>query len=146
MTKLNGTGGEPFSVIAETINVRGPARSGKGFGAQASGHSPFRDLLHTVSKPARHGSSDQDHDGSIKPGMLRARAALLAELDKPGDETVRKLPETAEEFLTNRPDHRHTTIGDQVSEFVHGRMRRRLPAQREGPHRGVDQDLHRRFR
>lgn len=97
MTKLNGTGGEPFSAIAETINLRGPARSGKGFGAPASGHSPFRDLLHTVSKPARHGSSDQDHDGSIKPGMLRARAALLAELDKPGDETVRKLPETAEE-------------------------------------------------
>ncbi len=112
MTKLNGTGGEPFSVIAETINLRGPARSGKGFGAQASGHSPFRDLLHTVSKPARHGPGDQDHDSSIKPGMLRARAALLAELDKPGDETVRKLPETAEEPDASRksvvPDHAAT--------------------------------------
>ncbi len=119
MTKLNGTGGEPFSVIAETINVRGPARSGKGFGAQASGHSPFRDLLHTVSKPARHGSSDQDHDGSIKPGMLRARAALLAELDKPGDETVRKLPETAEEPDASRksvvPDHAAVVVQDRLT-------------------------------
>ena len=119
MTKLNGTGGEPFSVIAETINVRGPARSGKGFGAQASGHSPFRDLLHTVSKPARHGSSDQDHDGSIKPGLLRARAALLAELDKPGDETVRKLPETAEESDASRksvvPDHAAVVVQDRLT-------------------------------
>jgi chemotaxis protein MotD len=96
MNKLDGTAGQLFSGIAETINARGTARSGKGLGAHAGGNSAFRDLLHTVSKPARHGSSDQDHDGSIKPGMLRARAALLAELDKPGDETVRKLPETAE--------------------------------------------------
>jgi len=119
MTKLSGTGGEPFSVIAETINLRGAARSGKGFGAQASGHSPFRDLLHTVSKPARHGPSDQDHDGSIKPGMLRARAALLAELDKRGDEPVRKLPETAEEPDASRksvvPDHAAVVVQDRLT-------------------------------
>ena len=112
MNKLNGTAGEPFSVIAETINVRGTARAGKGSGAQASGNSAFRDLLHTVSNPARRASSDQDHDGSIKPGMLRARVALLAELDKPGDETVRKLPETAEEPDASpksvMPDHAAT--------------------------------------
>ena len=112
MNKLNGTAGQPASVIAETINMRGTARSGKGAGAQASGKSAFRDLLHTVSNPARRASSDQDHDGSIKPGMLRARVPLLAELDKPGDETVRKVPETAEEPDASRksvmPDHAAT--------------------------------------
>ena len=44
--------------------------------------------------------------------MLRARVALLAELDKPGDETVRKLPETAEEPDASRksvmPEHAAT--------------------------------------
>jgi len=112
MNKLNGTAGQPVSVIAETINMRGTARSGKGSGAQASGKSAFRDLLHTVSNPARRASSDQDHDGSIKPGMLRARVPLLAELDKPGDETVRKVPETDEEPDASRksvmPDHAAT--------------------------------------
>jgi chemotaxis protein MotD len=100
MNKLNGTAGELFSVISETINVRGTARSGKGSGAQASGNAAFRDLLHTVSNPARRASSDDD--GSIKPGMLRARVALLVDLDRPGDETVHKLPDTAEEADASR--------------------------------------------
>jgi len=97
MTKLDGTAGQFFSVIADAINLRGTARSGKGSGAQANGSAGFRDLLHKVSNPAPHGQGDQDHDGSIEPGMLRARGALRAELDKLGDETARKLPETAEE-------------------------------------------------
>jgi chemotaxis protein MotD len=109
MNKLDGPAGQLPSVIAETINARGSARSGKGFGTRAGGNAAFRDLLHTVSNPARRASSDQDHDGSIKPAMLRARVALLAELDKPGDETVRKLAETAEEPDASRksamPDH-----------------------------------------
>lgn len=97
MTKLDGTAGQFFSVIADAINARGTARSGKGVGAQANGNAGFRDLLHTVSNPARHASDDQDQDGAIKPGLFRARAALLAEPDKAGDERVRKLPETTEE-------------------------------------------------
>jgi chemotaxis protein MotD len=109
MTKLDGTAGQLFSGIAETINLRGTARSAKGSGALASGHSAFRDVLHTASNPARRAARDQDHDGSIKPGGLRARVALLAELDKPGDETECKLPETAEEPDASgkpvRPDH-----------------------------------------
>lgn len=112
MTKLDGTAGQFFSVIADAINMRGTARSGKGSGTQANGNSGFRDLLHTVSNPARHASSDQDQDGVIKPGLLRARAALLAELDKSGDETVRKSPETAEEPDASgkpvMPDHAAT--------------------------------------
>ena len=93
MTKLDGTAGQFFAVIADAINVRGTARSGKGVGAQANGSAGFRDLLHTVSNPARRGQGDQDHDGPVKPGLLRHRVALLAELD----ETARKIPESAEE-------------------------------------------------
>jgi chemotaxis protein MotD len=96
MTKLNGTSGQLFPVIAENINARGTARSVKGSAAQATGKSSFHDLLHTVSKPARRASSDQDHEGSVKPSALRTRAALLAERDEPSGET-RKRPETAEE-------------------------------------------------
>jgi chemotaxis protein MotD len=105
MTKLDGTAGQFFSVIADAINLRGTARSGKGSGAQAHGNSGFRDLLHTVSNPSRRGPGDQDHDGSIKPGLLRARGALLAELDKAGDETAHELPKTAEE-----PDASGTSV------------------------------------
>ena len=112
MTKLDGPAGQLFPGIAETISVRGATRSGKRSGAQTSGHSAFRDVLHTASNPARRASSDQDHDGSIKPGRLRARVALLADLDKPGDETVRKVPETAEEPDASgksvMPDHAAT--------------------------------------
>jgi chemotaxis protein MotD len=72
-------------------------RAGKGPGTQANGNAGFRDLLHTVSKPAKHASSDQDQDGAIKPGLLRHRVALMAELDKAGDEPARKLPATVEE-------------------------------------------------
>jgi len=112
MNKLDGTAGQLPSVIAETINARGSARSGKGFGAQARGNAAFRDLLHTVSNPARRASSDQDHDVSIKPGMLRARVALLTELDKTDDETARELPETPEKPDASRksvmPDHAAT--------------------------------------
>lgn len=97
MTKLDGTAGQLFSGIAETIDMRGTARSGKGFGARANGNAAFRDLLHTVSNPARHASNDQGHDGAIKPGPLRARVALLAGLGKPGDDTVRQHPEAAAE-------------------------------------------------
>lgn len=97
MTKLDGTAGQFFSAIADAIDMRGTTRAGKGFGAKANANPGFRDLLHTVSNPARHASSDQDQEGSVKPGLLRARVALLSELDKAGDDTARKLPETVEE-------------------------------------------------
>lgn len=97
MTKLDGTAGQFFSGIADAINMRGTARSGKGSGAQANGNSGFRDLLHTVSSQARRPSSGQHHDGPIKPGSLRSRVALLAELDKTGHDTARKLPDAAEQ-------------------------------------------------
>jgi chemotaxis protein MotD len=113
MTKLDGPAGQLFSGIAEAINVRGTTRSGKGARAQASGHSAFRDVLHTASNPPRRASRDQDHDGSIKPGMLRARVALLTEFDKTDDETAHKLPETPEKPDASRksvmmPDHAAT--------------------------------------
>jgi chemotaxis protein MotD len=95
MTKLDGTAGQFFPVIADAINARGMARSGKGVGAPAN--AGFRDLLHAVASPARRASGDQDRSESIKPGLLRARAALLAELDKPGDGPARKPADTAED-------------------------------------------------
>lgn len=109
MTKLDGTAGQFFSVIADAINVRGMGRSGKGFAAQANGNAGFRDLLHSVANPARRASSDQDHNDSIKPGLLRSRAALLAELDKSGDETAHEPSEPAEDLdasrLSSMSDH-----------------------------------------
>lgn len=129
MTKLNGTSGQLFSAIAESI-ARGTARSGKGTGAQATGKSSFHDLLNKVSNPARRASGDQDHEGSVKPGALRTRVALLPERDKSGDETVRERPMTAEEAdaspKSTTPDHAATedvqgrstlpsTIGQQLA-------------------------------
>ena len=129
MTKLNGTSGQLFSAIAESI-TRGTPRSGKGSGAQTAGKSSFHDLLNKVSNPARRASGDQDHEGAVKPGALRNRVALLAERDKSSDETVRERPETAEEADASpksaTPDHPATedvqgrstlpsTIGQQLA-------------------------------
>lgn len=128
MTRLDGTAGQFFSVIADAINMRGTARSGKGVGAQANGNSGFHDLLHTVSNPARRGQGDQDHDGSIKPGTLRSRVALMAELDKTGDDTASKLPEGAEE-----PDgSSKSVVSDHAAVDVQNRSA--LPS-------GIDQQL-----
>jgi chemotaxis protein MotD len=86
MTKLNGTSGQLFSVIAESINTRGMggmARSGKGTGMPGSKDSSFHDLMHTVSNLARQALGDQEHDGPVKsPGTLRARLAQLTERDE----------------------------------------------------------------
>ena len=97
MTKLDGTAGQFFSVIADAINLRGTSRSGKASGAHAGGNQAFRDLLHTVANPARRGQPDEDDGSSVKSGPLRARVALLAELDRPGEEADRKLPDIAGE-------------------------------------------------
>ena len=53
MNKLNGTSGQLFSAIAETVNGRMTAKSAKGSGKQAAENSSFHDLLHTVSNRGR---------------------------------------------------------------------------------------------
>ena len=105
MTKLDGTSGQIFVGIAETINARTTARSGQAAGGQASGNSSFNDLLHTVSKLAKKALSDQDHEGPVKPGRLRAGVARLAERDEFKDETLHGRPEAVE-----RSDASHKSV------------------------------------
>src|SRR5262245_33786428 len=97
MTKLNGTSGQLFAGLAESINARGMSRSGKGSGAKSAENSSFHDLLHTVSNPAKRTLNDQGHDGIVKAGALRTRLAQLTERDETGDETVRERAEGTEE-------------------------------------------------
>jgi chemotaxis protein MotD len=121
MSKLSGTSGQLFSVIADNINARGTARSGKGPGAQATGDASFHNLVRTVSNLAKRTLSDQDHEGSVTPAAPRTRAARLAERDELNDETVRERPETAEE-----PDasHQSATLDQTVTMDVQSRLTR----------------------
>ncbi|MGZ3472106.1 MAG: flagellar hook-length control protein FliK, partial [Isosphaeraceae bacterium] len=97
MNKLSGTSGQLLSVIAETINARGTARSGKSSGEKVSGESSFQDLLHTVSKLAKNALSDQDGESPAKPSALRTRVTHLADRDEPEDKTIRDNSESAGE-------------------------------------------------
>jgi chemotaxis protein MotD len=102
MTKLDGTSGQLFSVIAETVNAAGAVRSGKGSGAQAKDDASFHDLLNSVSKLAKRAMSDQVNEDSLRPGPLRARMAQLAERDEPDDEKVRERPGAGEEHDSSK--------------------------------------------
>ncbi len=75
MTKLSGTSGQPFSGLAESLNMRGTSRSGKSVGGKTSGDSSFNDLLHSVSNLAKRATSDQGSDTAVKTGTLRSRLA-----------------------------------------------------------------------
>jgi chemotaxis protein MotD len=94
MTKLNGTSGQLFAAIAESINTRGTARSAKGSAGPAHEDSSFKDLLHTVSNLAKSALNDGKSEGSTKAGELRThlaqrgtRLAQPAEPDEPKAET-----------------------------------------------------------
>src|SRR4051794_19894408 len=93
MNKLNGTSGQLFSVIAETINSRATGRSGKGAGGQNTGASSFLDLLHTVS--AKRASGDQGNEHSTKP--LRTHGTLLTAREELQNETKREHLERAKD-------------------------------------------------
>lgn len=97
MTKLNGTSGQLFSGLAESLNVRGTSRSGKTAGGKSQGDSGFSDLLHTVSNLAKRALNDQESDTTVKAGTLRARLVHPVEKDKPKDDTVHERTEAAEE-------------------------------------------------
>jgi chemotaxis protein MotD len=97
MNKLNGTSGQLFSVVTETIHSGGAVRSGKGSGGKVKDDASFHDLLHSVSNLAKRAMSDQVNEGSLKPGALRARMAQLAERDEPDDEAVGERPAAGEE-------------------------------------------------
>lgn len=98
MTKLNGTSGQLFSGLAESLNVRGTSRSAKSAGAKSPANS-FNDLLHTVSNLAKQALSDDGSDTTAKAGTLRTRLAHPTEKEKPKHATVHE-PSAA----TEQPD------------------------------------------
>lgn len=87
MTKLNGTSGQLFSGLAESLNVRGTSRSAKSAGTKSPANS-FNDLLHTVSNLAKQALSDDGSDITAKAGTLRTRLAHPTEKEKPKHATV----------------------------------------------------------
>jgi chemotaxis protein MotD len=99
MTKLNGTSGQAFAGLAETL-TRGISRHGKGAGAagaKAANDSSFHDLLHTVSHMAKRTLNDEGTDATAKPASLHPRPASLTGHDKPRDEALLARNEAAEE-------------------------------------------------
>ena len=50
-----------------------------------------------MSKLAKKALSDQDHEGAVKPGRLRAGVARLAGRDEFKDETLHERPEAVEQ-------------------------------------------------
>jgi chemotaxis protein MotD len=104
MNKLNGTSGQLFSVVTETMHSGGAVRSGKGSGGKVEDDGSFHDLLHSVSNLAKRAMSDQVNQGSLKPGALRARMTQLAERDEPDDEAVGERPAAGKEHdSSNKP-------------------------------------------
>ncbi|OAF07346.1 flagellar hook-length control protein FliK [Bradyrhizobium neotropicale] len=97
MTKLNGTSGQLFAGLAESLNSRGMSRSAKTSGAKSAEDSSFHDLLHTVSNLAKRALNDQGSDATVKAGTLRTSLAKLTERDGPSDETVHEHSRTARE-------------------------------------------------
>lgn len=93
MTKLNGTSGQVFSGLAESLNMRGTTRSAKGTGAKSQADSSFNDLLHTVSNLAKRALNDERSDTGVKTATLRTRLTHPAGKDETGHERT----ETADE-------------------------------------------------
>jgi len=107
MTKLSGTSGQPFSGLAESLNMRSTSRSGKSAGAKSSADSSFNDLLHTVSNLAKRALDDQGSDTSAKAGTLRTRLTHPIGNDTAKDEATSDRISAADE-----PKSSHTT-GDR---------------------------------
>jgi chemotaxis protein MotD len=84
MTKLNGTSGQVFSGLAESLTMRGASRSAKSAGTKPQADASFNDLLHTVSNLAKRALNDQETGSDVKAGPLRARV-LSAEKDEATD-------------------------------------------------------------
>ncbi|MCK1393048.1 flagellar hook-length control protein FliK [Bradyrhizobium sp. 1] len=96
MTKLNGTSGQLFSGLAESLNMRGTSRSAKGAAAKSQADSSFNDLLHSVSNMAKRALKDEGSDTTVKAGTLRTRLAHSVDKDKT-DETVQDRTDTTDE-------------------------------------------------
>ncbi|WP_448045389.1 flagellar hook-length control protein FliK [Bradyrhizobium liaoningense] len=116
MTKLNGTSGQLFSGLAESLNVRGTSRSAKSAGTKSPANS-FNDLLHTVSNLAKQALSDDGSDTTAKAGTLRTRLAHPTEKEKSKHATAHE-PVAA----TEQPDPTEVSSDnktDRLSEKQH---------------------------
>ncbi|TFV40951.1 flagellar hook-length control protein FliK [Bradyrhizobium frederickii] len=108
MTKLSGTSGQPFSGLAESLNMRGTSRAAKSAGARSQASASFNDLLHTVSNLAKQALNDGGSDTAAKAGPLRARLAHPTEKEK--EATAHELmaaperPRPAEESSDKKAD------------------------------------------
>ncbi len=88
MTKLNGTSGQLFSGLAESLNMRGTSRSARSGGGKSQAGASFNDLLHTVSNLAKQALTDEGSDAAAKTGALRTRVAHPTETEKPKNAAV----------------------------------------------------------
>jgi chemotaxis protein MotD len=117
MTKLEGTSGQVFAGLAESL-TRGVSRSAKGTGAagaKSADDSSFNDLLHTVSTMAKRALNDQGSDATAKAGSLRPRLAQLTERDTPNDDTVHERTEAADESKKSDKSSDKQSSIDQVA-------------------------------
>src|SRR5215831_5400886 len=96
MTKLNGTSGQLFAGLAETLNTRTTSRFDKSAGGKTAENS-FRNLLHTVSTLATPAPNDQADQGSMKAGTLRTRFARSAEPEETKHDTDHERTESTDE-------------------------------------------------
>ncbi|MBR0904997.1 flagellar hook-length control protein FliK [Bradyrhizobium liaoningense] len=97
MTKLSGTSGQPFSGLAESLNIRSGSRAAKGTGAKSQAESSFNDLLRNVSNLAKKALSDAGNDTGVKAEPVRTRLARTADEDKIKSETVHERAEAIDE-------------------------------------------------
>ena len=97
MTKLSGTSGQPFSGLAESLNIRSGSRAAKGTGAKLQAESSFNDLLRNVSNLAKKALSDAGNDTGVKAEPVRTRLARTADEDKMRSETVHERAEAIDE-------------------------------------------------
>ncbi|RZN09147.1 flagellar hook-length control protein FliK [Bradyrhizobium genosp. SA-3] len=112
MTKLSGTSGQPFSGLAESLNMRSTSRSGKTAGAKSSADSSFNDLLHTVSNLAKRALDDQGSDTSAKTGTLHTRLTHPIGKDTAKDEATSDRISAADE-----PESSHKTGDRKIDEL-----------------------------
>ncbi|UQR62196.1 flagellar hook-length control protein FliK [Bradyrhizobium sp. C-145] len=111
MTKLSGTSGQPFSGLAESLNMRSTSRSAKSAGAKSSADSSFNDLLHTVSNLAKRALDDQGSDTSAKAGILRTHLTHPIGTDTAKDEATSDRISAADE-----PKSSHKTGDRKIDE------------------------------
>ncbi|MDT4736387.1 flagellar hook-length control protein FliK [Bradyrhizobium sp. WYCCWR 12699] len=95
MTKLNGTSGQLFSSLAESLNIRGSSRGTKSAGAKSQAGSSFNDLLHTVSNLAKQALKDDGSDTTAKAATLRPHLAHPTSKEKK-DASVHELTVASE--------------------------------------------------